>query len=245
MRACILYGYSGHIGSQLRKDLIDDDWFVIGISRNESPFSHPSYRHLAIDVQSTSTSDLYQSIAPLLRDHQFQGLICNASKMPCPDDYSESFSQQLFSQNCNGMLGIHLKLINLLLPIMGEDFSCVLISSMYGIVSPDTSVYDDNIPPIPVIYGILKSSIIQLARHLSSLHASSGIRFNAVSYGPFPTPIVQKHNPAFIRRLSSKTHLKRIGSLSDVSGPVLFLLSSSSSFVTGHNLVVDGGWTAS
>ena len=244
MRACILYGSSGHIGSQLRKDLIDDDWFVIGISRNESPFSHPSYRHLAIDVQSTSTSDLYHCITPLLRDHQFQGLICNASKCPVLTITQNLFHNNYFS-NCNGMLGIHLKLINLLLPIMGEDFSCVLISSMYGIVSPDTSVYDDNIPPIPVIYGILKSSIIQLARHLSSLHASSGIRFNAVSYGPFPTPIVQKHNPAFIRRLSSKTHLKRIGSLSDVSGPVLFLLSSSSSFVTGHNLVVDGGWTAS
>ena len=69
-----------------------------------------------------------------------------------------------------------------------------------------------------------------------------GINVNAVSPGPFPSPTVQQEN-VFVEELKSKTCLNRIGKPEDLAGAFVFLASGASDFITGHNLVVDGGWT--
>jgi NAD(P)-dependent dehydrogenase (short-subunit alcohol dehydrogenase family) len=75
-------------------------------------------------------------------------------------------------------------------------------------------------------------------------YGPSGVRFNCVTPGAFPHPPLQKSDPEFIRRLSERTPLRRIGQNPEIVGPVLFLLTDSASYVTGQNLIVDGGWTA-
>jgi NAD(P)-dependent dehydrogenase (short-subunit alcohol dehydrogenase family) len=70
-----------------------------------------------------------------------------------------------------------------------------------------------------------------------------GIRCNAISPGPFPNPTIQANQPAFIDRLSKKVPLGRVGQSPEIAGAVAFLLSDASTFVTGQNLAVDGGWT--
>jgi NAD(P)-dependent dehydrogenase (short-subunit alcohol dehydrogenase family) len=122
--------------------------------------------------------------------------------------------------------------------------SIVLFSSMYGLVAPDARIYHDPMAPNPVDYGTSKAATLQLSRYLAMHYGPCGIRFNCVSPGPFPNPTAQQQHPAFIRDLSRKTVLNRIGQNGEIVGPTLFLLTDSASFVTGHNLVVDGGWTA-
>jgi NAD(P)-dependent dehydrogenase (short-subunit alcohol dehydrogenase family) len=122
--------------------------------------------------------------------------------------------------------------------------SIVLFSSMYGVVAPDPRIYAAPMTPNPIDYGAAKAAILQLSRYLAVHYGPDGIRFNCVTPGPFPNPAVQKNHPQFIQDLSNKTALNRVGVNTEIVGPTLFLLSESASFVTGHSLVVDGGWTA-
>lgn len=122
--------------------------------------------------------------------------------------------------------------------------SLVLFSSMYGVVAPDPRLYRPPLTPNPVDYGVSKAGVLQLARYVAIHYGPHGIRCNAVTPGPFPNPQVQAEQPAFVAELNRKTALNRVGTNAEIVGPTLFLLSDTASYVTGHSLVVDGGWTA-
>lgn len=126
----------------------------------------------------------------------------------------------------------------------GSGGSVVLFSSMYGLIAPEPRNYPPPMTPNPIDYGASKAAILQMARYFAAHYGPSGIRFNCVVPGPFPNPAVQQAAPGFIRKLAAKTVLGRIGRNDEIVGPTLFLLTDSASFVTGHSLVVDGGWTA-
>lgn len=120
----------------------------------------------------------------------------------------------------------------------------VNVASMYGIVSPDPRVYDDEFGQNPVHYGATKAGLIQMTRYLACHLAKRGIRVNSISPGACPSDEVCRERPAFVHRLETKVPLARIGKADEIALPVLFLLSPASSYMTGADLRVDGGWTA-
>ncbi|MBU1191889.1 MAG: SDR family oxidoreductase [Gammaproteobacteria bacterium] len=122
--------------------------------------------------------------------------------------------------------------------------SIVNIASMYGMVSPDPRIYGDSGANNPPFYGAAKAGMIQLTRYLSCHLGPDNIRVNSISPGAFPRPAIAQDKPEFHKHLCDKTPLGRIGQAQELVGPVLFLLSSASSYITGANLPVDGGWTA-
>ena len=122
--------------------------------------------------------------------------------------------------------------------------SVINIASMYGLVSPDHSIYGDSGCDNPPFYGAAKAALIQLTRYAACKLAAKNIRVNSVSPGPFPPDSLRKSQPRFAKALAKKTPLGRTGRAEEIRGPVLFLAGDASSFVTGTNLVVDGGWTA-
>lgn len=119
----------------------------------------------------------------------------------------------------------------------------VLFSSMYGVVSPDPRMYRSGHIPNPIDYGAAKAAILQLSRYFAVHYGPAGIRFNCVTPGPFPNPAIQAAHPELIQEINRKTPLNRVGQNHEIVGPTLFLLTDSASFVTGHSLAVDGGWT--
>lgn len=121
--------------------------------------------------------------------------------------------------------------------------SVINIASMYGMVSPDQRIYSSGSSANPPFYGAAKAALLQWTRYAACEFGPVGIRVNAISPGPFPSSSVQRADPEFIRRLSYKVPLGRIGQPEELAGAIVFLASGASSYVTGANLVIDGGWT--
>jgi NAD(P)-dependent dehydrogenase (short-subunit alcohol dehydrogenase family) len=124
------------------------------------------------------------------------------------------------------------------------DASVVNIASMYGVVSPDSRIYAKPEQASPFHYGPAKAALIQLTRHLAAELGPEKIRVNTLVPGPFPRAEVAQKDLAFAERLGARTMLGRTGASGEIAGPLLFLASRASSFVTGSAVTVDGGWTA-
>jgi gluconate 5-dehydrogenase len=122
----------------------------------------------------------------------------------------------------------------------GRPASVIMLGSMYGLVASYPDVYRGLGTANPVAYQTLKGGVLQMTRHLAVYWAADGVRVNAISPGPFPAADSEE----FTRRLSERVPLRRTGTRHELKGAVVYLASDASSYVTGHNLVVDGGWTA-
>jgi NAD(P)-dependent dehydrogenase (short-subunit alcohol dehydrogenase family) len=125
------------------------------------------------------------------------------------------------------------------------EASVINLGTMYALVSPDLRNYGSS-PQLanPPFYGAAKAALLQWTRYAACEFGHEGIRVNSVTPGPFPSGSIKKENPSFIKVLTNKVPLNRMGVSDEIKGPILFLASSASSFVTGANLVVDGGWTS-
>ncbi|MCK5579891.1 MAG: SDR family oxidoreductase [Candidatus Omnitrophica bacterium] len=113
------------------------------------------------------------------------------------------------------------------------------ISSTYGMVGPDMGLYEGTELGNPAAYAASKGGLIQLTRWLAS-NLAPDVRVNTIS----PGGIYRKHTDPFLSRYISRTFLKRMATEEDFKGAAAYLASDLSRYVTGHNLVVDGGWTA-
>jgi NAD(P)-dependent dehydrogenase (short-subunit alcohol dehydrogenase family) len=128
---------------------------------------------------------------------------------------------------------------------MTQGGSIVMFSSMYGIVSPNPSIYPEGLNSNPIEYGAGKAGLLQMTRYLASYYGKKNIRVNAVAPGPFPNIDKKANdNSIFLNNLKKSTMLGRLGEAPEVAGPTVFLLSNASSYITGHTLNIDGGWTA-
>lgn len=123
----------------------------------------------------------------------------------------------------------------------GGGGSVILIGSMYGVVGSYPDAYEGAVPASPVAYHALKGGIVHMTRHLAVYWAKDEVRVNCLSPGPFPGP---KANPEMVERLKAKSPMGRMGRPDELKGAVVFLASEASSYITGQNLIVDGGWTA-
>jgi len=126
--------------------------------------------------------------------------------------------------------------------------SIINISTMYALVAPSPRLYEGTPFLNPPGYSAAKAALLAFTRYMASFWGPYGVRANAILPGPFSNtedagPNSVKQDDFFIDRLAERTCLGRIGRPEELAGALIFLASDASSYVTGHALTVDGGWT--
>lgn len=120
----------------------------------------------------------------------------------------------------------------------------VNLCSTYGLVGPDQSIYQDGEKTQsfykPVDYSVTKAGILGFTRALAAMYKGTEIRVNALT----PGGVFNRHTPAFSEKYSDRTILGRMANPTEYGGAIVFLCSDASSYMTGSNLIIDGGWTA-
>ena len=122
--------------------------------------------------------------------------------------------------------------------------SIINISSIYGVVAPDQRIYQGAVYKgreinTPLVYSTSKGAVISLTRYLATYLAKYGIRVNTVT----PGGVYSGQNETFVKKYSEKCPLGRMARPEEIFSAVYFLASDASSYITGHNLIVDGGWS--
>lgn len=113
------------------------------------------------------------------------------------------------------------------------------IGSIYGVVAPDPRIYGKSKRNSSEVYGATKAAIVQMTRYFAVHSAPHGIRINCVS----PGGLFNHQDPSFVQQYCHRTPLERMAEAEDIIGAVIFLASDNARYITGQNLLVDGGWT--
>jgi NAD(P)-dependent dehydrogenase (short-subunit alcohol dehydrogenase family) len=251
-RFAFVSGAAGHLGRAMSTALCEAGAHVILNGRNQQRVKDFrdalrskgfSSEHAAFDMTDFANVRAYFSRLPRL-----DVLVNNAITMT-PRPFGEVQAED-FQQTYASSVTAAFEAVRAAQPALANaaaaagEASVINISSMYGNVSPDARIYSSPEQSSPFHYGPAKAALLQMTRHLAAELGTQRIRVNALTPGPFPRDQVIACDPVFAGRLAARTMLGRTAQAAEIQGPLLFLASRASSFVTGAVIAVDGGWTA-
>lgn len=252
-RTALVTGAAGHLGAAIARALSGAGATLYLAGRRVEPLETlaaelgASAHVLSLDV--TDSTAIAEALSVIEADRgRLDVLVNNAHsgrtgtlETARADDYANAFAVSV--QSSAELVRLGLPLMRKAVSLAGQA-SVVNISSMYGMVSPDPAIYGDSGHNSPPYYGAAKAGILQYTRYAAVHLAPERIRVNAISPGPFPKQKVAQSMPELWDVLNAKPPMKRVGQPHEIGGAALFLASDASSYVTGINLPVDGGWTA-
>ena len=235
----IVTGGSGLLGRQIIKDIESKG----GIAINADIGVETNLENRTLKADITSETSVVETIK-MVYDHfgKIDGLVNNA--YPRTADWGAPFEELSYSswqKNVDMQLNSAFLFVQKIIPfLIKSKGSVVNMASIYGVVGNDMTLYENTKINTAPAYSAIKGGIINFTRYLASYYGRKGVRFNCVS----PGGIFDNQDPIFVKNYEDKVPMGRMGLPEDIAPSVSFLLSDEAKYITGQNLIVDGGWTS-
>ena len=249
-KTSLITGASGYLGGAMARALAEAGSRVVVTSRDvdrahavaEALPDPKGVRHEGFALDQMDAASVERAFAEIVDRVGQVDVLVNNGHDPLANDWTDVTAEQFTRQLANAT-GYFLlaRLVRNHAVERGTPASIIMLGSMYGLVGSYPDAYQGICPASPVAYHALKGGIVHLTRHLAVYWAADRVRVNCLSPGPFPSP---KAPAGLADRLDAHSPMGRMGLPHELKGAIVFLASDASSYMTGQNLIIDGGWTA-
>jgi NAD(P)-dependent dehydrogenase (short-subunit alcohol dehydrogenase family) len=263
-RVAVVTGGVGLLGAEFCRTLAEAGAAVAVVDLNGSAsqavadtLTKSGYKALALPTDITQPDSVNAAVEKVLSSFGRLDVLVNSAALDPkfdPDAVSkgitpgafEDYPLDLWNSALNvNLTGMFLMTQACVRPMIeqGKKGSIINICSTYGLNGPDQRIYIKEAKRVafkPVYYTVTKAGVMGFTKYLAAYYAGTEIRVNALT----PGGVFNNHEDYFVQNYSAKTILGRMAKKDEMNGALLFLASDASSYMTGNNVVVDGGWTA-
>ena len=258
-KVVVVTGALGQLGRQFVRVLLARGAKVAALDTRPEPLAENAFglcdsRLLYVQCDITHKNQLEAALACVSqRWGEVHGLVNNAAIDSPPnaplaetgpfETYPEASWDDVMAVNVKGVM-LCCQTFGRAMAATGRG-SIINISSIYGLVSPDQRIYEyrkqgDAAFFKPAAYSASKSALLNLTRYLATYWAPHGVRVNSVTFGG----VYREQDAQFLRGYCQRVPLGRMAREDEYNGAIVFLLSDAGSYMTGSNMIIDGGWTA-
>jgi NAD(P)-dependent dehydrogenase (short-subunit alcohol dehydrogenase family) len=260
-KVALVTGGVGLLGKEFCRTLAEAGAAVVIADLNEiaaievaDELKQSGHQALPVGVNVTDPASVTDMVAKTLKAYgRLDVLVCSAALDPKFDEQHTGQHRNTFEDYPLDMwkLALDVNLTGLFLcaqaavkPMLIQEQGVIInICSTYGLVGPDQRIYQRPDRPQqykPIYYSVTKAGVLGLTRYLATYYAGTKIRANALT----PGGVYNNHDEIFLKNYTARAVLGRMADHDELNGALLFLASDASTYMTGSNLVVDGGWTA-
>lgn len=263
-RVAVVTGGVGLLGAEFCRTLAEAGAAVVVVDLNESAsqavsdsLTSSGYKTLAVPTDITQPDSVNALVHKTLTTFGRLDILVNSAALDPkfdPDAVNkgitpgafEDYPLDLWNSALNvNLTGMFLMTQACVKPMIEQDKkgSIINICSTYGLNGPDQRIYvreGKRVAFKPVYYTVTKAGVMGFTKYLAAYYAGTNIRVNALT----PGGVFNNHEEYFVKNYSAKTIIGRMANKDEMNGALLFLASDASSYMTGNNVIVDGGWTA-
>jgi NAD(P)-dependent dehydrogenase (short-subunit alcohol dehydrogenase family) len=249
----LITGVEGQLGKSFAEYLIKCNAKVIGLDlKDKSSILHKNYFYVKADI--TSKDDLTIAANKIKKNFYLPNVLINNAAIDTPPNSNgddTGFFEDFPSIQLDKVIDVNLKGLIICCQVFGKYMSnnnggsIINISSIYGMLSPDQSIYDykrknGQVFYKPISYSATKGAVFNISRYLAVYWAKKNVRVNTLTFAG----VFNNQDEIFLENYCKRIPIGRMANPEDYFGAIFFLSSDMSSYMTGSNLVIDGGWTS-